>query len=104
MNMNGGGYFEVKKSKIHNNGLFSLKRFRKGEDLFLALDRNMSCPITKNAKYVNHCGNASSELKQIDDKRWMLVATKDIEIGDEITANYNNTPDFIAKPDPSWKC
>jgi len=25
-------------------------------------------------------------------------------VGEELTADYTYTPDFIQKPDPSWKC
>jgi SET domain-containing protein len=100
-NFSGGGEYILKKSTIHGTGLFSAKYHRKGDVLFQAVTKEKD--ITEQARYVNHCNNPSTVLEQYSDG-WLLRANRDILAGDEITADYNNTPDFIKKPDPSWTC
>lgn len=100
-NLFGGWGYELKDSKIHGTGVFSTGNHKKGEILFTAITRDTE--ITKQARYVNHCNNPTTILEKRDGE-WILIALRDIKSGDEITADYNNTPDFIKKPDPSWTC
>jgi SET domain-containing protein len=95
------GDYVLKKSRIHGTGLFSTKYHKKGDVLIQAI--TIEKEITERAKYVNHCNDPSTILEQYSDG-WLLRAKRDILAGDEITADYNNTPYFIKKPDPSWTC
>ena len=42
-------------------------------------------------------------VKKIGDE-WFVVSNRAIKKGEEITSDYNDTPDFIAKPDSNWTC
>ena len=63
--------------------------------------------ITEPALKLNHCPKSSSKmntyLKKIDNG-WYLFSKRKILIGEELTVDYNDTPYYIAKPDPNWKC
>jgi SET domain-containing protein len=92
--------FTLKKSDIAGNGIFSNKFRYKGEVLFKAAGKNKISVI---GSKVNHCWNPNSKLVNISNS-WWLVADKNIEKGEEVTANYNNSPSFIKKPNKSWTC
>jgi len=63
--------------------------------------------ITEPALKLNHCPKSSSKmntyLKKIDNG-WYLFSKRKILIGEELTVDYNDTPYYIAKPDPNWEC
>jgi hypothetical protein len=91
----------VAKSNIEGDGLYAAKDLKKGDKLFVAIDEYNS--ITYLASKINHCNNSNTELVKID-KEYYVLSLYDIEKNKELTLDYNNTPDFIKKPDPSWKC
>lgn len=93
--------FQVEKSKIQGVGLFTGKNYKPNEELLLAITNNHT--VTNLCKKVNHCNHPNSTLKRKYDG-WYLYSIKHINKGEEITADYNNTPSFIKKPDISWKC
>jgi SET domain-containing protein len=97
----------VKKSKIHGNGVFAARDFKKGEIVlrwnpkYLPLsEKDKFSDIEKQyiyiledkirvmqepEKFVNHsCDNNTYVADECD------VALRDIKEGEEITANYNN--------------
>lgn len=96
----------ISYSKIHGNGLFASKDFKKGEiiidDLFKNKPKNeiLYEPISYNkfqnyinveGRYINHCSkNMNSTMISKDKKLYQLKATKNIKKDEEITANYNN--------------
>lgn len=88
-------------SSIHGIGVYAKEDILKNDILFEAIDENNK--ITYYGSLVNHCNNPTSKLIQINNK-WFLVALKNLKKGDEIIADYRDTPDFIKKPDPNWKC
>lgn len=93
--------YYIARSKIHEYGVFSKIESQINTKLFKAIANNRR--ITPTGAKVNHCWNPNTVLRQYDDG-WWLVSSKNIKIGDEITTNYQYTPNFIAKPDPKWTC
>lgn len=99
--------YEVKLSKINGKGLFALKRFSAGETVLVwdkskkiarqnlaslpEEDRKYLHPLNKDffiivqppERFVNHSCNNNTEFRNFTD-----VAARDIEIGEEITSNY----------------
>lgn len=110
--------FTIDKSKIQGLGLFS-KRIRvKGERLFVAIDANKK--VTPIGGKINHCPGKDADgviptdsilpntiLSTEPDKttgNWWVIAAQNINVGEELTIDYTHTPDFIKKPDTSWRC
>lgn len=114
----------ISHSKINGNGLFASKEFKKGDilidDLFKNKPKNEKLydpiPYDKfqkyinvEGRYINHCNKQiNSKVVSKDNKLYKLIATKNIQKDDEITANYNkinkNFP-FIAKAEKGYlKC
>ena len=94
-------HFQISKSRIHGVGLFTRKSYEINEEILLAIKDDHT--ITDLCKKVNHCNHPNSALKR-KYGGWYLYSIKNIKKGEEITADYNNTPSFIKKPDVSWKC
>ena len=110
--------FTIDKSKIQGLGLFS-KRIRvKGERLFVAINSNNN--VTPIGSKINHCPGKDGDgiiprdtilpntiLSTEPDKstgEWWVTAARNINVGEELTIDYTYTPDFIKKPDPTWRC
>ena len=57
---------------------------------------------------LNHCQFDKSNAMLVQnrlDNDWYLKTIKDIEIGDEITSDYNTAPENLVKrAHPEWKC
>jgi len=110
--------FTIGKSKIQGLGLYTKRRRLKDEKLFVAIQSNKL--VTPVGSKINHCPgkfkNPAEAVYSIlpntylstsadkDTGEWWILAIRDIEAGEELTADYTNTPDFINKPDPSWRC
>ena len=71
----------VDNSTIHGQGRFTKEFINKGS-LVLYIDGNIS--KNENHSYVNH--SLDNNLDYIGDNKWQ--ATKDIQIGEELTMNY----------------
>lgn len=108
--------FVIGKSHIQGLGLFTKRPRVKGERLFVAIYSNKM--VTPIGSKINHCPGERKDLLDTDvrpntyisetpDKttgEWWIIALRDIAAGEELTIDYNRTPDFIKKPDPLWKC
>lgn len=110
--------FTIGKSRIEGLGLYTKRRREKDEKLFVAIKSNKS--VTLIGSKINHCPGKfkspaeasyailpNTYLSATPDKttgEWWIIASRYIEAGEELTLDYTNTPDFIIKPDPSWKC
>jgi hypothetical protein len=96
--------FEIRKSEIAGVGVFSTKEYNEGDSLFTVIHASKDVEPTLGSK-VNHCPSSKSNTKvvKIGDE-WQLFATKALKSGDELTADYTDTPDFIRGPEPEWKC
>mgnify|MGYP001182841524 CR=1 FL=1 len=111
----------ISHSKIHGNGLFASKNYKKGDilidDLFKNKPKNEKLynPISYDkfqkyinieGRYINHCNKQiNSEVVSKDKKLYKLIATKNIKKDDEITADYNKINkkfQFIAKEEKNY--
>ena len=95
--------FEIKESNIQGVGIISKIKIQKNTVLFKCVENKVILPIgTK----VNHCQFEKSNTILVEyNNDWYLKSIKDIEIGEEITCDYNTTPrNIIARANPNWKC
>ena len=102
----------IKKSNINGVGIFANTNIKKDNLIDLVftqkLDSNnkLYSDITQYfGSKLNHCYiNNNAYLKNIDNK-FYLYAKKNIQLGNEITVNYNNTPNTIKKAEKHYvKC
>ena len=110
----GSSDFTIRNSQIQGLGLYTLQRRAKGDKLFIAI--NPDDIVTPIGSKINHCLGSADASKFILPNtylswppnktrgEWWIIASRDIAAGEELTVDYTNTPDFIDKPDPNWKC
>lgn len=110
--------FTIGKSGIEGLGLYTKRRRLKGEKLFVAITSNKI--VTKVGSKINHCpGKFKNQAEAAysvlpntylstkpdqDTGEWWIIAARDVSAGEELTVDYTNSPDFINKPDPRWRC
>lgn len=98
--------FGVKESSIQGVGIFADKNYGVDEQLFKAIENDKST-VTEYGSKINHCSKphiVNTYLKEMENGEWTLFSKKNILAGEELTCDYNNTPDFIVKPDKNWTC
>jgi SET domain-containing protein len=83
--------FVIKPSKIHGVGLFATKPYQQGERISMFIDKGI---ITENGKLVNHSYDDNFYLDG-EDGTYYGVASKNINIGEELISNYDKAPYFI---------
>lgn len=102
--MNNKSKYKISKSNIHGMGVHANKNIRVNEVIGIAItfDYYIIPRITQDlGVWINHSYNPTSYL--VYDKNssnYLLVSSKNMRRGDEITVNYNDTPWFIKKPEP----
>ena len=74
--------FYVSKSTVHGQGMFTSDSFKAGD---VVCDAYM--PLSN--RYVNHSTTPNTVFEMVGGKV-MLVAVRDIQVGDEITVNYDS--------------
>ena len=90
--------YKVGISNIHGMGLTATTVIGAGTLICTATKWQNNLPgITEAGKYVNHSYQPNSKLVRRD-YEYDLVATKQISVGEEITADYTFTPWFLEKP------
>lgn len=114
----------VSKSKVHGDGLFAGKNYKKGDiilkELFPYKEKNemLFNPIGKEkflkyiiheGKYINHCSlSKNADIKTNNYRTFTLIAIEDIQKHDEIVVDYNGIHKhypFIAPALPTYiKC
>ena len=107
--------FTIAPSEIQGIGLFTKRVRAKGERLFVAITPDET--VTPIGSKINHCPGKNVDaarsvlpntiLSTKPDKttgEWWIIALRNISAGEELTMDYNGTPDFINKPDPGWRC
>jgi len=92
-------FLYLSESKIHGNGIFTSKNIKKDNFILNAIDKNNH--VTDIGTKINHSYNPNA-LLTFKLNKYNLYAIRDINRHEEITANYNDTPDFINKPNPNW--
>ena len=107
--------WHIGDSKIHGKGVIADRIFQQGELIEEAIcyDSNKVTYVTPYfGSYVNHSWTPNGQLEYVtrdnthDNTRcgsWYIRSLQIIYPGEEITANYKSTPDFIYKPDLKWK-
>ena len=114
----------VSRSKVHGNGLFAGKNYKKGDIIFDDLfpyrekDQMLFNPIEKKkfqeyilkeGMYINHCSvNRNIDIKTNNYRAFPVIAMEDIQKHEELFVDYNilhkHYP-FIAPSLPSYvKC
>lgn len=91
----------VDKSNIHGVGVYTKMPYNKNDRIFLAINNDKQ--ITQIGSKINHCYNPNTTLLETSEG-WNIVALDKIKKNMELTLNYNNTPNFIKKANPNWKC
>jgi hypothetical protein len=91
----------IDNSNIHGVGVYTKMPYNKNDRIFLAINNNKE--ITFTGSKINHCNNPNTELLTTSEG-WNIVALDKIKKNMELTLNYNNTPNFIKKANPNWKC
>lgn len=96
------GKVYISASGIHGRGTFANRDIRRNETIGTAIEAKRITPF---GKLINHSYCPNSVLRKIPGmyETWILVATKDIEVGTEVVADYRATPDFIMKPRSEWQ-
>jgi len=86
----------VKKSNIHNIGIFTTKNIKNNIVIGLTIYlKYYIIPIKSNiGKYINHSNNNNCIIVNLNNK-YYLKSIKNINKNHELTINYNNTPWFI---------
>ena len=97
--------FYVGPSPIHGNGAFAQEPIRQGDVVdYLVNGLNAGGLLggnrTELGDYINHRSEANGKMNQVPGapEHYYLEALSDIEPGTELTMNYYDTPDFVAKP------
>jgi hypothetical protein len=93
--------FIVKPSRIQGVGLFAEQDYSPNTKLFKAIDNNKK--VTYLGGKINHCNKPNTYLLK-ENNEWFVYSKQYIKKNDELIIDYNNTPDFIKKPNPEWKC
>jgi len=97
--------YKIKRSKIHGVDIFTQNPIKKGQMIGVIVEYIHFVPtITKFGSYINHSYDPNSALYyNKKNNTWILIAIKNINKDEEITANYNHSPDFIDKAEPYYK-
>lgn len=89
-------------SKIHGVGIFSSLTQSPNSFIDVAIDNKDK--VTYFGSKINHSWNPTCRLiYSKGTKTYDIYSIKQINKGDEITADYTFTPDFIVKPSSNWK-
>jgi hypothetical protein len=90
----------ISTSLIHGVGVFTKLNIMKDKKIYQAINKDKN--ITYFGSKINHSNNPNTYLKETK-SGWYVYAIDYIKKFTELTLNYNDTPDFIMKPDPKWK-
>lgn len=98
--------YYIDKSSIHGNGIFVNKDLNKNKPIDVGIDfgiLGMIPYVTPSfGSLINHSYQPNTYLKW-KNKKWYVVASRNIKKGEEITLDYNNTPWYIKGPEPNYK-
>jgi len=93
-------------SKIHGEGIFASEFIPKNTrvgfliDATYAIERVILIDTRSElGRYVNHQTEPNGRMeKESGTEAYYFVASQDIDAGAELTLDYNDTPEFVAKP------
>ncbi len=91
--------FHIDESKIHGKGIFSNKFIKEGTIIGIAFKKVNSNSISINdyirtelGAYINHGDNSNIKLVVDENLNFVYKTLRDIQIGEELTSNYNKFP------------
>lgn len=90
----------VDNSGIEGVGLFATENYPANIPLFVAIKNSV---ITRTGSLINHSWNPNTKLIKKEGENYEIVTKVPIRKGEEVTADYRDTPSYINKPDPNWK-
>jgi hypothetical protein len=101
-------FWEIKKSSIHGNGLFTKIDIPKNTLLFVGIDEtitsNNGMPIVlQPGPLINHCVNRENIRLQKQGHVYRFITLRDIPKNSELIMNYYYTPNYIQKPKANYK-
>tara|TARA_Y100000310_G_scaffold210046_1_gene210648 strand:- start:91 stop:444 length:354 start_codon:yes stop_codon:yes gene_type:complete len=88
--------YYVGKSNISGSGVFARHPIPKGAKIGVAVTDGAE-QITFMGSQINHQLNCNAKLVETEAQGCDLIAIKEIAQGEEITANYKDTPWYIDK-------
>ena len=92
-------FYTLSDSPIHGKGVFAKKKLAKDADIDIGIEFYFGFfPVVTDhfGKWLNHSYQPNIYL-DYHDGAWYLKALRQIEIGEELVMNYNNTPWYILK-------
>jgi SET domain-containing protein len=97
------GQWQSGPSKIHGRGAFASEPIPKNDMVDYLVTGFYAGGLvdtrTDLGKHINHQSSPNGKMEKIPSTNlYYLRSTKDIDPGAEITMDYNDTPDFVAKP------
>ena len=94
----------ISNSKIHGEGLFLRNNIKKNSILFKAIEfKNLKNNITPLGRKINHCKICNTKLLKINSD-YYIISKLDINKGEELTIDYDDTPNFIKKSQKDYVC
>jgi len=84
--------YRVAKSKIHGDGVFATQPIKKGEYISDTPDYIDNVNQTIASSFHNHDEKNANVLNVEKGNKRFLIAKRGIEVGEELTADYNLTP------------
>jgi SET domain len=90
----------IGNSNIHGEGILAGKNIDARTFIDVAIGKNWV--ITKFGSKINHSYSPNAELLQKNDI-YVVISTKEIPLGQEITVNYSKNPIFIKGPEKHYK-
>lgn len=98
------GSIYISNSKIHGEGLFLKNDIKKNSILFKAIEfQNLKNNITALGRKINHCKICNTKLLKIN-ADYYIISKLDINKGEELTIDYDDTPKFIKKSQKEYVC
>lgn len=100
----GRGVWRVGPSKIHGNGVLATRELAPGSLVGVGIGFLIGfIPLVTSdlGAWVNHSYKPSCSLLLLNGNYW-IVASSQIEVGQEITVDYNRTPWYISRPETHW--
>ena len=91
----------VKTSNIQGDGVFSVYNMNKNNVVGVVIDFDKD--ITYIGSKINHSWTPNCRIiYDFTDKQYYLITNREVNAGEELTADYRFTPAFIMKPDHRW--
>ena len=92
----------ITDSPIQGKGIFTKSNIQANVYLFVGLVDGTVTPI---GGMINHCSSNKKNCNLVKrGNKYIIHSSKFIPAGFELIMDYNKTPSFIKKPDPSWVC